>query len=621
MKREEIVISDVKQALRRQNVAGLPIQASESVSQLYAIAVSSSDEDTLSSSAEDWATVSYVHTNSALNNGGMPVWVAEDIEQVLDGLVEAKIVSNKALWFDRIGVRQHKDWTAIATLHCIAAPVICVPPTRTEEYSRYQIPDRWDSVTFDFFTKVENVLQSCSNCGPRCPMEFDSRLLNIAAALRAWPTNEASIGASSRGAYISFSTLDRLQYTIAWYQVLLQIALDLGGYGSELFAKSMELYGNALFPPCACCLSVARQLMYEEEAIINYQLLDDTLVALVMQASRFALPSASEREGLDLWSLEGLYKSPGEEFHLHKNNSTRLREFSRKVISQAKYEQIAANICRGRPSLASCFRQGDKWLCALILSNIDSYLEAFDTEAKRFSEKHHYNLLELLNSDTSFGDLCFRESTLEMEPNRCIRSPSCTGNNGSICLFNHLSGVLKPASVGEFLFDRGFSSEDVKGVLDACRKTLKTRTHNEGIALPCYELKIGAADNCDAQGCGACLVNDAVNDAHTKKLVLLGWRATEESGQENLSAISQPQSNHDIVYSFVTIDVDESSHVRARGIFSRSYPRSCRKCHAKYVRAEIEDSEHLLEIHVNRLLPVALTLDTVFEALSNCHEI
>lgn len=621
MKREKIIIDDVKQSLRRQDVAGLPLPGSTSVSQLYAIAASSRGCDVLPSSTEDWAAVSYVHTNSAMSSGGMPVWVAEDVEQVLDALSEANIISTKAVWFDRIGMRQCKDWTALATLHCLAVPIICVPPTRTEEYSRYQIPDRWDPVTFDFFTKIENVLQSCSNCSPRCPVEFDSRLLNIAAALRAWPVNEAMIGASSRGAYISFATLDRLQYTIAWYQVLLQIALVLGGYGSELCAKSINLYGKALFQPCLRCMSIAHQLIYEEETTINYQLLDDTLVALVMQANRFALPRASEGEGLDLWSLEGLYKSPGEEFQLRKNNSARLRDLSREFISQTRYEQIAANICRGRPSLASCFRQGDKWLCALILSNIDSYLKAYDSVTEEFSEKHRYKILELLKSDRAYGDLCFRDSTLEMEPNRCIRSPSCTGKKGNICLFNQLSGVLKPTAVGEFLRDREFANQEVEEVLDARSKFLKKRIHINGIALLCYEFKTVIIDNQETQRCCACRCDNADHDAHVRKLVLVGWKANENSELGGSCVSPQPQSKNDIVYSFVVMDADRPSHVRARGIFSRSNPYSCRKCRAKYVQVEVEDSRDFLEIHVNRLLPVATVPDMVFETLSNCHKV
>lgn len=621
MKRERIIIDDVKQSLRRQNAAGLLIQNSGSVSELFAIAVSSSEGDLLPSCAEEWATVSYVHTNSAVSSGGMPVWVAEDVEQVLDGLCETNIISTKAIWFDRIGMRQHKDWTPLATLHCLAAPVICVPPTRTEEYSRYQIPDNWDPVTFDFFTKVENVLQSCSSCGPRCPMEFDSRLLNIAAALRAWPMNEAMIGASSRGAFISFATLDRLQYTIAWYQVLLQIALVLGGYGSELRTKSIELYGKALFQPCARCMSVAHQLMYEEETGINYQLLDDVLVALVMQANRFVLPSASEREGLDLWSLEGLYRSPGEGFHLRKNNSARLKELSRKSVSQTRYEQIAANICRERPSLASCFRQGDKWLCALILSNIDSYLKAYDSDTEEFSEKHRYKVLELLKINRAFGDLCFRDSTLEMEPNRCIRSPHCTGKEGDICLFNHLSGMLTPSSVGELFRDRGLANSEMKEVLDARRKSLKMRIQVEGIALMCYEFKTEVFDDHTARGCSACFSDNADHGAHMEKLVLVGWKAHVDSEIGTSYVLPRSWSNHGIVYSFIVMDADRSSHVRARGIFSRSKPYTCRKCRAKYVQIEIEDSKNLLEIHVNRLLPVATIPDMVFKALSDCHEI
>lgn len=621
MKKEKIRIKTLRESLRAQHCAGLPLSKPHSVSQLYGTVASLQEDEQLPSTAEDWASISYVHTNSAIGNGGMPAWVAEDAEQVLDGLFDTNIISERAIWFDKVGMRQKEDWPALATLNCLAVPVICVPPTRTIEYSRYQIPDRWDAPTFDFFTRIENLLRSCSACSSKCPMEFDSRLLNVAAALRAWPTNEAIIGASSRGAFISFSTLDRIRYTIAWYQVLLQLALDLGGYDSELLAKSVELYGNALFQPCSRCLAFARELVYEQGTSVNCHVLDDTLVALVMQANRFVLSVATDKEGLELWSLEGLYKSPGEGFLLRKNNSERLQLVARKFISQRSFEEIAANICRGRPGLASCFRAGDKWLCALILSNIHDYIEGFASYGDAsFAEEHRAQLLKLLKRDRSFGELCFRDSTLEVEANRCIRSPSCAGSPGSVCFFNELSGILQPSSVGEFLRDRGFSESEIKEVLKVSERSFRRRIHIDGIALLCDEIKNGAVKDYGAESCGACFEEIPGHETNRRRHVLIGWKAKGDVEYAD-NTLPRDLTHEDIVYSFVTVDATDSSHVQSRGIFSRSNPQTCRTCQASYVTVEIEGSGDLLEIHVNRLLPVAATLGMVYDALSKCHEV
>lgn len=323
---------------------------------------------------------------------------------------------------------------------------------------------------------------------------------------------------------------------------------------------------------------------------------------------------------MDLWSLEGLYKSPGERYNLRKNNLVRLKEFSRKSISQKMARQIAANICRGRPSQASCYRQGDKWLCGLILSNVNSYLEAFEGDEEGFSKRHRSKILQLLKSERPYGDLCFRDSTLEMEPNRCIRSPDCDGNE-SICLFNHLSGILRPSSVGEFFRDLLVSAAEVKEVLEATEKSFHAKVHTNGIALLCYEFENGVARDCGGGGCGACLTERPETDARLRRQILIGWRAVEHSNSELSTKEPHDRSRQDIVYSFVTVDAEDDSHVRARGVFSRSNPYSCRICKAQYIRFEIEDSSSILEIHVNRLRPVATTLAMVSEDMSKCHNI
>lgn len=630
MSQDDLPISRLRHALVKGQFSGVPLPSTSSLAELYATVVSS--EDALEG-ANEWAMVSYVHTNSPICRNGMPAWVAEDAEGVLDALVEEGIIREKAVWFDRVGMRQTDEWTALATLHNIAVPVICVPPARSKEYSRYYRPDKWDLPSFGFQIKVERVLQGCRVCSRTCPMEFDTRLLNIAALFRSWPEVEASIASAASGAYISFASMDRFAYTIAWYQTLLQIALDLAGFGDDLYSKSVELYGKPLLRPCSSCMQTIRQMMFDEETLTDYhifsQLLDDALASLVVQVNRFALPRASEKEGMNVWSLES-HRVPGEGNYSRMNNRARLREFSRKRISQNSFQEIAANICRGSPSLMPCYRQGDKWHSALILSNINSFLNIMEDDNETdtpFSDRHRSNTLELLKTDRPFSDYNFRDSRLEMELNTGIRSPVCNGKDGSICLFNHLSGLLAPESVGQFLRDRNFDQNQISQLLAACERSYCTRIGTDGIALPCYEYKNGALKDYSSGSCGACRKNIYGEEEKVFKMYLVGWKAKDQETEEPATSFDRMQK--DAVYCFIAVDADdaESCHVRMRGTFSRSNPSLCRRCKSQYIRIEVQLESQVditndwLEIHVNRLLPVASTLRTIFDAMRRCHEL
>ncbi|PXF47497.1 hypothetical protein BWQ96_02641 [Gracilariopsis chorda] len=623
MSEELVDISAPREALRRQKLTGVVLgEEAQTVSELYAAVCSSSDGSLFGSEAEDWATISYVHTDSAHGSGGMPVWVAEDVESVLDGLTQTKYLSQRAVWFDKLGMLQHKDWPVMATMQCIAAPVICVPPTRTIEYSRYQIPDRWDIATFDFFETVEHTLRSCNSCGSKCPLEFDSRLLNIAACCRAWQMNEATMAASSRGCFVSFATMDRLQFTIAWYQVIFQIALDLSGYGSEIFARSVELYGPSLFQPCYRCLSSIREHCYDEETVASYNVLDDTLACLVMQANRFTLPWAREHEGRDVWSLDGLQRSPGEKRLGKKTNSQRLKILtSRTNLSQHRYDEIAANIVRGRPALSSCFKDGDKWLCALVLSNIRRITNAFlDDSSTGLSVKE--KLFELFKLERPFGEMCYRHSVMEADLNISYRSPECAGKRSSVCFFNELSGILNPSSVGELMSDRCFEDVDRANILNLMEQAFRRRVHSHGIALECYEFAHLAVHELSRGYCGSCFKADPDLDDLRTRMILIGWRAKER--EDDIFEVESDKlllSSAGAVFSFVTVDTDYHGHVRSRGIFSRKHARRCHRCTSTYLRVSVEGTNNLLEIHVDKRLSVASALNMVYEAMHRSHSL
>ncbi|KAI0567080.1 hypothetical protein FGB62_4g112 [Gracilaria domingensis] len=625
MSTQQTHITAPREALRKQGFAGVALNEHiSSVSELYAAVCSSTDGSGFISKAEDWATISYVHTNSAHGSDGMPEWVAEDVESVLDGLTQTKFLSHRAVWFDQLGAIQHRDWPILANMHCLAAPVICVPPTRTIEYSRYQIPDRWDVPTFNFFENVECTLRMCSSCGPKSPLEFDSRLLNIAACLRAWQMNEATIGASARGCFVSFATIDRLQFTIAWYQVLLQVALDLSGYGSELFARSVELYGPALFQPCLRCLNTIREHCYDNEKVASYHVLDDTLASLVMQANRFVLPWARDHEGKEIWALDGLQRSPGEKMLSKRTNSQRLKLLmSRRNLSQKRYEEIAGNIVRGRPALSSCFRDGDKWLCAIILSNIQKMVDVFalsaeDSASSVLHEKLKSTLLALFKLGKTFGDMCYRHSLMEVDLNIGYRSPTCSGQRGSICFLNELSGILKPSSVGEFITDRGFEDIEQLDILKLAEAGLRKKLLAQGIALVGYEFGYHAVHELGRGYCGSCFKADPDLEELRSKVLLIGWKA-KDTGDDIFERESEQLPDNDAVYSFVVVGVDVSGHVRSRGIFSAAHSRRCHRCTSSYIRISMEGTNDLLEIHVTKTVPIASALDTVYESVHRHH--
>lgn len=637
MKKERISLHELRQYLQKHGFAGIPLPENVSVAEQFATIASADSSTTFTSSIiTDWVMVSYVQSNSALGTEGLPDWVAEDIEQVLDALLDAKLLSNRAVWFDRLGMRQTNDWTSIATLQCLAVPVICTPPTRTIEYSRYQIPDCWSPSVFEFYECIENILRMCNACSKKCPLEFDSRLLNVAAALRAWPLNEATIGAASKGAFISFATLDRLHYTIAWYQVLLNIALYLNGYTKELHAKSTELYGQALFQPCSKCIAIARDFTVEEDINVNCQMLDDALSTLLLQTNRFSLPWALDSEGTSLWNLIGLQPPPGEESLLGQNNCKRLLYVSRPHVSLRRFDEIAANIVCGRPALGSCHRNGDKWNCSLILSNLDLLQLSLDTIAETKKEDFRNYSLELLKLDTPFGELSYEHNALEMEPNRCFRSPNCTGEHGCICFFNELSGVLNPASVGEFLRDRGLSETETLKVTSSLQDALRSRLLANGKVFVCYELENGSAYNFEERQCAVCFNKTSIPGKARKQNILIAWRAKDETGKKVMGVCKEysqfqqrqgqqqqqkPEQSDDTVYSFFAVAVNGSGHVWARGTYSNSHPIRCYCCTSTYVRVEIDSTEDMLEIHTQSFLPSTNALTMVFEAIRKSHKL
>lgn len=367
MKRRFIAPDEIRHALSKHAYAGIPLQHNLSIPDIYATVVSTSavpcspssnvttppttplshqqqhqqpiNPPILPSTAPDWVLLSYVNTESAICSKGMPSWVAADAQSVLDDLYNHKLIANKAIYFDRLASRhfppsspsssassdeqQHlARWPCLLTLHALCVPVICVPPTRTIEYSRYQIPPQWLPTTCDYYTRLELVLRNCNTCLHKSPLEYDSRLLNIAAVLRFWSLTEAIIGCNSRGAFISFITLDRFKYTLSWYQTLLQLTIRIskhrysnntnGDSHVDDDDESFQLYGATLFKPCSRCMAFAVRLSRDEPLLTHIEALEESLRMIVAHVQRFCMPVAKPGETTDLWSLQGAFRNSGE---------------------------------------------------------------------------------------------------------------------------------------------------------------------------------------------------------------------------------------------------------------------------------------------------------------------
>lgn len=275
----EVSFSRVRDALRRSGFGGVAL-APGAFPALHARAASGASPADPDTGPPDWAVLSYVQTNSPVGVGGVPTYVANEVEDVLDALLETRVLRHRALWMDVAAIGQ-AGFTAAGVLQCVGAPLIVVPPTRTKEYARYQVPDRWDEATYHSFVVLEDMMRACAVCGRFCPDEWDARLLNIAAALRAWPIIETILGSVARGAFISFESFDRYAYTVEWMQVLLHLALETGEYAPGLIDKSIELYGQPLFRPCVRCVTNGKDVLNRHGVTPNLKMLEGASLSCV----------------------------------------------------------------------------------------------------------------------------------------------------------------------------------------------------------------------------------------------------------------------------------------------------------------------------------------------------
>lgn len=628
MKRAQVDYHEVQHFLCANRLSGVPL-GSLAMAECYATVASAPPTHFPGDpNVSDWAVVSYVHTESAVASGGMPDWVCADVDTVLDALVLTRRLGKRAIWFDHLAMQALPlRWPAIATLHALSAPLIAVPPTRTLEYSRYQIPDRWDPDTSDFYTRLELFFRHCHQCSAKVPLEYDSRLLNIAAVLRAWPVNDVMIASASRGAFISFATLDRFQYTLSWYVLLLQVAMRIARCTTSSICRVTHMYGPPLFEICYNCLSFASEVFIDDNIQRHIDTLDETLGILLSHASRLCLPfTCSQSEGVDLWSLPGWVKSPGDIEQMPPDNISRLDAVAGQMLVQARYEQIAATIIRGPGAQAPCFRQGDKWMCALILSNISGFLHAFRQGVALFDSEMRTAFFQVLLSDDAFGDLFYEDNPLDVgfmsegSGVSCVRSPICPGDAGSVCFFNELSGILPPEAVGQFFQSCGFPESNFPKLIDVSNDMLFQRFEKNGSVFHGFEYPGSGLPENDT--CVRCRYQGDHGVHMYTTMMILAWRSRVPAS----SAVDEFESlPHASVFSYVAVDMEDSGHVVIRGVFNLKLFSTCPICLKGYVRGGVvtpclAKTGDILEIHVSKNLPLLTALASVNEVFHDSHD-
>lgn len=340
----------------------------------------------------------------------------------------------------------------------------------------------------------------------------------------------------------------------------------------------------------------------------------------------------ADREGFALWSLSRPQKW-GYAGVVGRTNATRVYSLRHRItISQKNSAAIAANLCSGHSSSASCFRSGDKWLAALLLSNLSDFLSQVLIRPRNFSHNiFRCTLRELASRDSGFGKLTIAEDNLEPESLRCVASPPCSGED-ALCFFNEHSGALPPTSVIEFLRDRRFSYADTSRILRHNRESLRRRiVVDGGVALISFQVTqrfTATRPHC----CGACrltMSKSPSSEDGCKKLVLIGWhvsnqqdsdiRQFSDSSIESIATVELPG-----VFNFVTVDANTTDHVLSRGVFSIQQPRMCLECNAKFVLSNVEAATgnmEWLEIHLEKKLPLALTFNMICDAIADAHNL
>lgn len=286
MPRESVEHKSLRESLTAARFGAVFVDSDE-VSTVFATALSSPAPPAraLSGGPSDWAYALFAPTASPRAQGGVPAYVAREIDFVLDALVSLKVLDARALYFDALDATlsdpvRPQSGSAVRVariLHPQCAPVIFVAPARVEAYSRYSIPGGWHADTHEGVGIFEAAMRHCRRCRDRGPAEFDERLVNV-AALSAWGGFAMGCGHANRGVFVAHETYDRFEYTVQYMVTLLRLAASL--YGNQpALNRAMGWAPQALFSPCDQCYDKIQAEVVELKLVMHVNDIEGTLPA------------------------------------------------------------------------------------------------------------------------------------------------------------------------------------------------------------------------------------------------------------------------------------------------------------------------------------------------------
>ncbi|KAI5067686.1 hypothetical protein GOP47_0018214 [Adiantum capillus-veneris] len=161
---------------------------------------------------ERYAVVSYVQV--AGRKEPPATWTSE-VDSVLTALAEMEIITEKAVWFDKLASRQYKDsqkwWGAAATMQFLFNPVIVLLPRLSEQQAFVASVGNtlWGSDEADrFFGSFVQHAKQCTCCRASYTLRWalEQDFVLPIASLRTWPRVEHALGASGFGLFTSETT-------------------------------------------------------------------------------------------------------------------------------------------------------------------------------------------------------------------------------------------------------------------------------------------------------------------------------------------------------------------------------------------------------------------------------
>ncbi|MCO5563962.1 hypothetical protein L7F22_017615 [Adiantum nelumboides] len=196
-----------KQVLRQLGFGPVHAPSKDALDQIWH-SLYNSHPDIRTRISERYAVVSYVQyaQKQAPNSWAM------EVDAVLTAMADMGIISEKAVWFDKLASRQYEDsqkwWGATATMQFLFNPVIVILPrvSEREEFTPEVKKTLWGSEEADdMFARFVRHAKSCSKCQESYVLEWalkQDQVMPI-ATLRTWPRVEHQLGAHGLGLFTS----------------------------------------------------------------------------------------------------------------------------------------------------------------------------------------------------------------------------------------------------------------------------------------------------------------------------------------------------------------------------------------------------------------------------------